>query len=265
MRAYARAQAHLYDLPRLTPYGTALAWQRALFRARTEGPAGASHPNLVIALEHPPVFTLGRAACTSDLMFPPSLPLQPEAGAEAAEAWADGADAPPPLPRAPAGFSVHHVERGGKVTYHGPGQLVVYPLLDLRCFRSDLHWYVESIEEVVIRAAQRAAGVAAFRVKGTPGVWVGAPGAERKVAAVGMNCSKWFTQHGFAINVCPDLAHFGYIVPCGIRDRGVTSLAAEAAAAGAPAPTLAQVKGHVLDAFRDVFNCDLLPQPGEPA
>ena len=271
MALYPRASALLYDLPHLTPYATALAWQRTLFRARTEGPAAASaaaaHPNIVLALEHAPVFTLGRAASLSDLCFPappppaaPLLPLQPPPPPPAS----DGDDAP--LPPAPAGFAVHHVERGGKVTYHGPGQLVVYPLLDLRRFRADLHWYVTSVEEVVIRGLASASGGAtrAFRLPGSPGVWLGAPGRERKVAAVGMNSSKWFTQHGLAVNVCPDLAHFAHIVPCGIRDRAVTSLAQEAAERGQAPPTLAHVKVHVLAAFSEVFNCDLLPQQGAP-
>ena len=260
MALYPRASALLYDLPHLTPYATALAWQRALFRARTEGAgaaaAAAEHPNLVLALEHAPVFTLGRAASLADLCFPAA------AAAAAAAAPAAAADGDAPLPPAPAGFAVHHVERGGKVTYHGPGQLVVYPLLDLRRFRADLHWYVTSVEEVVIRGLASASGGAtrAFRLPGSPGVWLGAPGRERKVAAVGMNSSKWFTQHGLAVNVCPDLAHFAHIVPCGIRDRAVTSLAAEAAARGEDPPSLAHVKAHVLAAFSDVFNCDLLPQ-----
>jgi lipoyl(octanoyl) transferase len=247
------ARALLYDLP-VVPYATALSWQRALFKARTEGPPGVTHPNLVLSLEHPPVFTLGRAASPSDLLFPPELsPAAPApAAAEAEEAS---------LPAAPEGFSLHAVERGGKITYHGPGQLVVYPLLDLRCFRSDLHWYVESIEEVVIRAIGRSCGLEAFRLPGNPGVWVGARGRERKIAAVGMNCSKWFTQHGFAINVCPNLAHFSYIVPCGIRDRDVTSLEREAPVAQ---PTVHSVKSHVFQAFSEVFDCELELQQGQP-
>ena len=258
---YPRASALLHDLPGLTPYKAALDWQRSLFQARTEGPPAASHPNLVIALEHSPVYTLGRAASTSDLRFPPSSQQQPPLPLPAA---GEGSEEQP-LPLAPPGFCVHHVERGGKVTYHGPGQLVVYPLLDLRSFRCDLHWYVEGIEEVVIESARRALGLQAFRLRGSPGVWVGQPGSERKFAAVGVNCSKWFTQHGFAINVCPNLAHFEHIVPCGIRDRAVTSLAAEAALAGlgsssssSSSLTVQGFKGHVLQAFSEVFHCDLV-------
>jgi len=262
MVAYPRASALLYDLPRLTPYATALAWQRALFHARTEGPLPATpHPNVVLALEHPPTFTLGRAASPSDLRFPASAAT---AATAAPPPPLDAAEEP--LPAAPPGFALHQVERGGKITYHGPGQLVVYPLLDLRRFRADLHWYVASIEEVVIQGLAAASGGAtrAFRLPGSPGVWVGPRGLERKVAAVGMNSSKWFTQHGLAINVCPDLAHFEHIVPCGIRDRAVTSLAAEAAARGEPPPALAHIKAHVLAAFSEVFNCDLVAQAGVP-
>jgi lipoyl(octanoyl) transferase len=261
-----RAASHtalLYDVPGLTPFPVAHEWQRALFSRRVAaaaaGGAAVSAPTLphvVLALEHAPVFTLGRAASVADLAFAGAAPAAPP-----------GAGGEPPLPAAPSGFSVHRVERGGKVTYHGPGQLVVYPVLDLRAFGSDLHWYVHAIEDAVIRALRSGAGLAAFRLRGAPGVWVGAPGAERKIAAVGMHASRWVTQHGFAVNVCPELGHFAHIVPCGIRDRAVTSVAREwqlrGGDGGAP-PTLAAFKAHALRAFEDVFDVELLPQAGAP-
>jgi lipoate-protein ligase B len=148
-------------------------------------------PNTVLSMEHPHVFTIGRNANEGELRFRP------------------GQD--------PVDAEVYRVDRGGKITYHGPGQLVVYPLLDLTHFRKDLHWYVNTIEAAIIDALL-VYGLEAHRMKGYPGVWVG----DRKVAQVGMNVSKWFSTHGFAINVAPDMAYFSHIVPCGITDKSVS-------------------------------------------
>lgn len=162
-----------------------------------EGLAGRKHwPNVVLSLQHPPVYTLGRGANEAELLFRPG-----PASAVDAEAY--------------------RVERGGKITWHGPGQLVVYPLLDLTHFRRDLHWYVNTVEQVIIEALA-VFGLEAHRARGYPGVWVG----DRKVAQVGMNANKWYTSHGFAINVDPDMRYFNYMVPCGIADKAVTSVAA---------------------------------------
>ena len=160
------------------------------------------------------------------------------------------------------GVDLHEIERGGKVTYHGPGQLVVYPLLHLRepLFKPDLHLYVYKIEEVIIKALAHF-GLTAERSKGFPGVWV----RNRKIAAVGMNCSKWFTSHGFALNVNPDLDAFRRIVPCGINDRDVTSLAVELKAVESDMgqreniyiPSVNEVKDVVLSTFCSEFMCDL--------
>lgn len=262
--------AHLYDMPGLTPYALAHAWQRALFDARVAASTGSSSaapspppsspaplvpalPHAVLALEHPPVFTLGRAASAADLAF---APREDALAADARESA--------PLPIAPPGFEVHRAERGGKVTYHGPGQLVVYPVLDLRAFGCDLHWYVHAIEEVVIRALAAGPGLAARRLRGSPGVWTGEEGSERKVAAVGMHASKWVTQHGFAVNVAPALSHFAHIVPCGIRDREVTSVAREAEGGRCRGMGVADFKAHALAAFEEVFDCELLRQEGAP-
>ena len=216
-----RNRALLFDFPCSIPipYAEAWRWQRALLGARTSArDAGvrATLPDVIFALEHKSVYTLGRAARVADLRFGQS---------DIANGVGDAGGVLPPSPR---GADVVAVDRGGKVTWHGPGQLVVYPLLDLKLrFRCDLHWYVRGVEESIIIALREGAGLHAFRRAGSPGVWVGGVNSERKIAAIGMNASKWATQHGFAINVAPDLRAFDDIVPCGIADRGVTSIKQE--------------------------------------
>ena len=120
------------------------------------------------------------------------------------------------------GIQVHEVGRGGDVTYHGPGQLVAYPIIDLKPDRKDVRKYVASLEETMIRTCAEF-GLAAGRVEGLNGAWIG----ERKVGAVGVRISRWVTMHGLALNVNSDLREFEMIVPCGIQDKGVTSLSAE--------------------------------------
>ena len=142
------------------------------------------------------------------------------------------------------GVTVHETGRGGDVTYHGPGQLVGYPILALEPSRRDLHRYVREIEESLIRALA-AFGIRGGRVAGLTGVWVG----DEKVAAIGVRVSRWITSHGFALNVTTDLDYFGLIVPCGIRDKGVTSIARLLGAA----PTFEAVEQAVVDAFVGVF------------
>jgi lipoyl(octanoyl) transferase len=123
----------------------------------------------------------------------------------------------------------HRINRGGDITYHGPGQLVGYPILDLDNFRADIHWYLRTLEEAVISTLSEY-GLNAGRIAGLTGVWLdweaGAPNP-RKICALGVKCSRWVTLHGFALNVNPDLSYFGHIVPCGITDKAVTSLAQE--------------------------------------
>ncbi|KAI5065017.1 hypothetical protein GOP47_0019712 [Adiantum capillus-veneris] len=116
---------------------------------------------------------------------------------------------------------LYRTERGGEVTYHGPGQLVMYPILNLRHFQMDLHWYLRTLEEVVIQALWNACGIEAVRIKGLTGVWVGT----EKVAAIGVRVSRWVTYHGLALNVTTDLSPFKRIVPCGISSYSVGSLA----------------------------------------
>jgi len=164
-------------------------------------------------LEHPPVVTLGRGAAAGNVLASP--------------AWLEA-----------RGFEIHETDRGGDVTYHGPGQVVGYPVLDLSD-RPDVRRYVSSLEEAMIRACADW-GVEAGRLSEHRGAWVGT----RKIGAIGVHLSRWITSHGFAFNVAPDLAHFQVIVPCGIADPrlGVTSLAAELAARGRPAPSMAEVE-----------------------
>jgi lipoyl(octanoyl) transferase len=177
-------------------YGAGLALQQTLVEDRRAGRI----PDTLLLLEHPPVITLGaktRGARTHILASPAVL--------------------------AAAGAVIHETGRGGDVTYHGPGQLVGYPIFDLRPDRCDVHRYVRDLEEALIGAVGTF-GVEAGRLAGLTGVWVGPFGQEAKVAAIGVRISRWITSHGFALNVSADLDHFRWIVPCGLADRGVTSL-----------------------------------------
>ena len=177
-------------------YDAALELQRELVEERRAGRIG----DTLLLLEHPPVITLGVRARGQT----PHITATSEQLAE-------------------AGVVVRESGRGGDVTYHGPGQLVGYPILNLRPNRCDVHQYVRDLEAALI-AALLELGVCAGRVDGLTGVWTGPPGREEKLAAIGIRISRWITSHGFALNVSPNLAHFDLIVPCGIRDRGVTSL-----------------------------------------
>jgi lipoyl(octanoyl) transferase len=143
------------------------------------------------------------------------------------------------------GIAVHETGRGGDVTYHGPGQIVGYPILDLRPDRCDVHKYVRDLEEVMIRTCADY-GVAATRIAGLTGTWLGA----EKIGAIGIRISRWITSHGFAFNVRTDLDHFTLIVPCGISDRGVTSLEK---ATGQSIPTR-DVEEAIVRCFADVFD-----------
>ncbi len=152
-------------------------------------------PHVLLLLEHPPVFTMGKSGNDLHLL-------------------------------APGDAEVVHINRGGDVTYHGPGQLVVYFLLDLNRFYRDLHRFMRDLEEIALRTLDEY-NLAGFRVPGRTGVWVGEEGAERKICAFGIHTSRWVTMHGLALNVNPDLDYFRRITPCGITDRGVTSLVQE--------------------------------------
>lgn len=181
-------QCLLYDCG-LVPYEIALAWQRSQLAARCQQP---ELRDALILLEHPPVYTLGRGSSLGFLKFDPAHSQHP----------------------------VIRVERGGEVTHHCPGQIVGYPILNLQNHRPDLHWYLRQLEEVIIRVVGHY-GLTGERVAGMTGVWV----QGRKIAAMGIKVSRWITMHGFALNVCPDLGGFELIIPCGIADRPVGSLA----------------------------------------
>jgi lipoyl(octanoyl) transferase len=173
------------------PYADALALQHRIVEARKRGALN----DTLLLLEHPPVFTLGRNADESNILASRELLEQ-------------------------RGIQVFRVERGGDVTYHGPGQLVGYPILNLRDFRMDVGWFVRAMEETLIRALGDF-GIKGRRIEKLVGVWMG----EAKIAQIGARIEEWITYHGFALNVDPHLADFDLIVPCGISDRPVTSMA----------------------------------------
>jgi len=176
----------------LVPYGEALAVQRALVEERRAGRVG----DLLLLVQHPHVLTLG---------------VRGDGGRGHILATDEALAA--------RGIEVFETGRGGDITYHGPGQLVGYPIIDLKPDRQDVHRYVRDLEEVLIRTAGDY-GIEAERVPGLTGVWVG----REKLAAIGVRIARWVTSHGFALNVSTDLDQFNLIVPCGIADRGVTSL-----------------------------------------
>ena len=202
-------------------YQAALDLQAQLVERRKQGLI----PDQLLLLEHPPVITLG-VRTRSDR----SHVLESEAALAA------------------KGVGLFETGRGGDVTYHGPGQLVGYPIVDLKPDRCDVHRYVRDLEEVLIRAAA-AFGVRAGRIEGLTGIWVG----DQKLAAIGVRISRWVTSHGFALNVNTNLSHFGLIVPCGIADKGVTSLER---LLGHPVP-MDEVAGAVAREFAGTFSAEL--------
>lgn len=204
------------------PYGEALALQRDLVEARKAGLI----PDTLLLLEHPHVLTRGvrRGGPSSILATPERLST--------------------------LDVEVFETGRGGDVTYHGPGQVVGYPILDLRPDRQDVHRYVRDLEEVLIRTCADFS-VSAGRLQGLTGAWVDRPGVGfEKIAAIGVRIARWITSHGFAFNVNADLEFFKLIVPCGIADRGVTSLQA---LTGQPVD-ITSVENRLLAHFGDVFD-----------
>lgn len=203
----------------LVPYSEALALQRTIAHKRI---SGEIEQDVLLLLEHPPVVTLGRATKAASLVASTEL-------------------------LAARGVELHEVERGGDVTFHGPGQLVGYPIIDLKRHRKDLHWYLRQVEQALIDAIAEF-GLAGGRVEKYTGVWVGETGNRelgtgnrepgtalpvlrpRKIASIGVHARDWVTWHGFALNVNTDLRYFDLIVPCGISDVTMTSVARELAA-----------------------------------
>ena len=199
------------------PYADALTMQRLLVEDRRAGRID----DVLLLLEHPHVLTLG---------------VRGDGGRSHILATPDALGS--------RGVEVHESGRGGDITYHGPGQIVGYPVMDLQPDRCDVHRYVRDIEEVLIRTASDY-GVEAGRVEGLTGVWVG----REKLAAIGVRISRWVTSHGFAFNVATDLEYFNLIVPCGIADRSVTSLAR---LLGHPVDRL-EVEDRIVAHFGEVF------------
>jgi lipoate-protein ligase B len=203
------------------PYGEALEWQRELAEDRI---AGRLAHDVLLLLEHPPVVTLGRNSHAAHLLQP-------------------------------AGIEVFEVERGGDVTFHGPGQLVGYPILDLRAYKQDLHWYLRTLEQALI-AALGLLDIPAERNPGFTGVWT----RGRKIASIGIHVKQWVTWHGFALNVTTDLTHFERIVPCGIQGVEMTSVERETG--NGKRETLWQESvDAVLTGFERVFGASVVPSP----
>jgi len=224
MREPGRRVCQVQELGRLS-YAAALELQRRLVEQRRQGLI----PDQFLLLEHPHVITLGRNGRPEHLLAPLEI-----------------------LRR--AGIEFYHTERGGDITYHGPGQLIGYPILNLREWRQDVVAYVRALEQVIIEALGKF-GLRAERVAGRTGVWVDG----RKIAAIGVRISRWITSHGFALNVSTDLSYFGYIVPCGLS-APVTSMAELGVRA-----TLGEVMAALVPSFGDVFECEMIMTavPGE--
>jgi len=204
----------------LVPYADGLELQRRLVEERKADRI----PDTLLLLQHPHVLTIGvkKDGRSHILASPDKL--------------------------ASLGVEVFETGRGGDVTYHGPGQLVGYPILNLDPDRRDVHQYVRDLEEVMIRVCADY-GVEAGRVPGFSGTWIKGTGGEEKIGAIGVRISRWITSHGFAFNVATDIDFFNLIVPCGIADRGVTSLASKLDRA----PAMVEVENRVVERFSEVF------------
>lgn len=207
-------------------YGEVLLLQRALVDRRL---ADRSQPDLLLLVEHEPVVTLGRGTRAGSLPVPP-----------------------PALER--RGLDVFEVERGGDVTWHGPGQLVGYPILDLEQLRADVHWYLRRLEASLVNALE-GLGIEAGVREGLTGVWTNG----RKIASIGIHVRRWVTYHGFALNVTTDPAAFDAIVPCGIHGVEMTSVTRELGGATDAESVWNRTRAGVVDAFGRSFDRDAAP------
>ena len=205
-------------------YAPACELQRELVQARKAD----AIPDVLLICEHPHVITLGRNGKREHL----------RAGSRVLDQMR---------------VEFHPSDRGGDITYHGPGQIVGYPILDLTAHRRDVRWYVEQLEEAMIRASA-AFGITGGRSEGAHGVWVNMPAGEEKLAALGVHLSRWVTSHGFAYNVSTDLRYFDLIVPCGIPDKRATSL--EKLLGRSVARD--EVLPHLVEQFGNVFNVNMV-------
>ncbi|WP_035799380.1 lipoyl(octanoyl) transferase LipB [Crocosphaera chwakensis] len=196
----------------IIPYHTAWEMQRSLVNQRLENP---NLEDTLLLLEHPPVYTLGTGSHIKFIKFDPEHSSIP----------------------------VYRTERGGEVTHHCPGQLVGYPILNLRYHQQDLHWYLRQLEAVIIEVLNDYK-LPGKRIPGLTGVWVN----NYKVAAIGIKVKRWVTMHGFSINICPDLKGFDKIIPCGIEDKPVGTLQQFL-----PEITLEEIRQKVTEKFAQVF------------
>jgi lipoate-protein ligase B len=203
------------------PYGEALALQKETVRRRV----AKEIPDTLLLVEHPPVITLGKMSKREHI-----LASRPD-------------------------VEVVETPRGGDVTFHGPGQVIGYPILDLTALKQDLKAYLGQLEEVMIRAAARY-GVVAGREPGMTGAWVG----DRKIGAIGVRVEKWVTSHGFALNANTDLSGFDLIIPCGLKGKGVTSIARETGRE----VDLDELRRSVVEIFGDVFGRRMIHEGERP-
>jgi lipoyl(octanoyl) transferase len=205
-------------------------YQENLLRENVTAKIHGKRPvNYLLFTEHYPVYTLGKNGKTGNVLINEEERLK-------------------------IGVEYFHINRGGDITFHGPGQLVGYPIFDLDQFKTDLSWYLRSLEEMIILTIAEY-GLKGERSKGETGVWIEPliKGCERKICAMGIRCSRWITMHGFAFNVNTDLSYFDHIVPCGIQDKKVTSLKKEL---GYTIP-MTDVKQKVKKNFEKVFEVEV--------
>lgn len=230
----------------LIPYKQAWDFQEKLFseiiaqklhNRDTASTLPPQTPNYLLFCEHPPVITLGKSGKDANLLM--------------SESWLNT-----------HGIEFYHINRGGDITFHGPEQIVGYPLLDLDNFFTDIHKYLRLLEEVIIKTLAEY-GITGGRIAHATGVWLdaGVPGKERKICAMGIKCSRWVTMHGFALNVNTDLSFFNYIVPCGLTGKQVTSLEKEL---GTKIP-VTDVKQKLKKHFAQLFHAQLVNKKEERA
>jgi lipoyl(octanoyl) transferase len=207
----------------LIGYAEACALQRRIVAARKAG----AIEDVLLFCEHPHVITLGRSGKREHLLASENVLRQ-------------------------KGVEFHATDRGGDITYHGPGQVVGYPILNLNAIRRDVVWYVRMLEEIMIRTTAEF-GITAERIPGKTGIWVGTGNTQEKLAAIGVHISRWITSHGFAYNVATDLRYFDLIVPCGIADRKATSLEKLLARS----VELSDIAPRIARHFGEIFGLDL--------
>lgn len=219
----------LQELENLS-YKTVWDYQESLLQQKIKvKQAGEIAPDHLLFVEHSPVYTLGKNGKENNLLINQQLLEQ-------------------------KGIEFFHINRGGDITFHGPQQLVGYPILDLDNYKTDLGWYLRSLEDVIIKTIAEY-GLKGERSNGETGVWLDAAikGRERKICAMGIRCSRWITMHGFALNVNVDLNYFNYITPCGIQNKQVTSIQKELGYA----VDMDEVKEKLVRNFEEVFDASI--------